>query len=196
MLKQALAIKQETGNLIEMPYNLKMLVHCFIELEQPGQAVKYAKRALAHSKKLKSTSTLAFSLDALAKAHEAAGDFKNALKTTRELMALNEKTQNENDQKRMAEMETKYRAEKNEIILKETKAKSRIVQKSLKEKEVLLKEIHHRVKNNLQLISSLINLQAHKTDDETTLEALHEGRSRVKAMALICLLYTSPSPRD
>ncbi len=57
--------------------------------------------------------------------------------------------------------------------------------KSLRERETLLREIHHRVKNNLQVISSLLKLQAGSLSDEAAIDAVREGEARVKSMALI-----------
>jgi two-component sensor histidine kinase len=68
-----------------------------------------------------------------------------------------------------------------EVILEQKK----YIEKSLKEKESLLKEIHHRVRNNLQMVSSLLSLQTKNTRDHAAVVALEEGKSRVKAMALI-----------
>ena len=57
--------------------------------------------------------------------------------------------------------------------------------KNLSEKETLLKEIHHRVKNNMQIVASLMFLQAQKTENEEALEILQESQDRVKSMGLI-----------
>lgn len=59
------------------------------------------------------------------------------------------------------------------------------VKRSLNEKELLLREIHHRVKNNMQIISSLLNLQRSYIHDEEAANILQESQGRVKSMALI-----------
>ncbi|MBO0323392.1 sensor histidine kinase [Muricauda sp. CAU 1633] len=71
---------------------------------------------------------------------------------------------------------------KNQRLIAEQK---HIIENALIEKDSLLKEIHHRVKNNLQMVSSLLSLQTKNTRSKAAIEALEEGKSRVKAMALI-----------
>ncbi len=71
---------------------------------------------------------------------------------------------------------------KNQRLIAEQK---HIIETSLVEKDSLLKEIHHRVKNNLQMVSSLLSLQTKNTRSKAAIEALEEGKTRVKAMALI-----------
>ena len=65
------------------------------------------------------------------------------------------------------------------------KSKNQFISKTLKEKELLLNEIHHRVKNNLQMISSLLNLQSKYVTDQKAYEALQKGRDRVQSMAIL-----------
>jgi two-component sensor histidine kinase len=62
---------------------------------------------------------------------------------------------------------------------------NKIIATSLQEKEVLLREIHHRVKNNLQIVSSLLSLQSNYIQDEKALNAVMEGKNRVESMGLI-----------
>jgi len=59
------------------------------------------------------------------------------------------------------------------------------IKADLGEKVILLKEVHHRVKNNLQIIISLLNLQSGYIKDESTLKAVQDGQNRVRSMALV-----------
>ncbi len=69
--------------------------------------------------------------------------------------------------------------------MSDRKKAENLIQRSLEEKTVLLKEIHHRVKNNMQVIYSLLNLQAKSISDRKTRSLLDEARNRVYSMALI-----------
>ncbi len=68
---------------------------------------------------------------------------------------------------------------------RQIESQNEVISTALTEKETLLKEIHHRVKNNMQVISSLLRIQSNQTQDAGALEALKEGQSRVQSMSLI-----------
>jgi len=69
----------------------------------------------------------------------------------------------------------------NKTLLQQQK----VISNTLNEKELLLQEIHHRVKNNLQVISSLLNLQSNSADNELTKYVIEETQNRIKAIALV-----------
>ena len=71
------------------------------------------------------------------------------------------------------------------IDITKRKNAENLIKSSLNEKNILLQEIHHRVKNNMQIISSLLNLQTKYVNDDEAVNILKESQNRVRSMAMI-----------
>jgi two-component sensor histidine kinase len=75
-----------------------------------------------------------------------------------------------------------FKKKKQSEVLKE---KNKTIETALKEKELLVKEVHHRVKNNFQIVSSLLELQTNDIEDEKALQLIEDGQNRLRSMAII-----------
>ncbi len=108
--------------------------------------------------------------------------------STQRKAALDNLEQTKLQLEKMVQERTRALSIANEELKKEIsqrKTAQEQIHESLKEKIVLLREIHHRVKNNLQIVSSLLNLQAGYITDKKVLEILKESQNRIRSMALI-----------
>jgi PAS domain S-box-containing protein len=107
-----------------------------------------------------------------------AGEVETVLATSRDI--TRQKEAEEALKQARTELEQKVQARTTDLTAANVQLKA-----SLQEKEVLLQEIHHRVKNNMQVISSLLNLQSSSVDNPQALEMLQDSQQRVRSMALI-----------
>ncbi|MFN4253936.1 MAG: tetratricopeptide repeat protein [Saprospiraceae bacterium] len=152
-------------------------------------------------------------LSELAEAYAALGRFDSAFYFKSEERTLSDSLLNADNQRRMDELQTRFETAQKEAKIAGQAAQisrqqvviwlvggilalvliggallfrlTRILRQRNAEKEFLIKEIHHRVKNNLQVLSSLLHLQSRHITDSAALGAVREGQSRVEAMGLI-----------
>lgn len=71
------------------------------------------------------------------------------------------------------------------VDISDRKQKEERIQLALEEKDVLLREVHHRVKNNLQIIHSLLDLQSSRLSDRAAIDLLRDSQNRIRSMGLI-----------
>lgn len=179
-----------------------------------AKAIDYYKKAASLAESQKSYSILKniyFKQYAIFK--ERLHDESNALAALEAYLVSYDSVANAEKFRAVEDISTRYETEKKEILIAEQQEAlrherirfwlisgmlaivlaaagllfrlTRQLRKRNEEKTFLIKEIHHRVKNNLQVLSSLLHLQARYIKDETALDAVREGQNRVEAMGLL-----------
>ena len=104
------------------------------------------------------------------------------IEVEQKLQVLNEQLENKVEQRTFELQQTNHDLT---VEIQERQKAEIIVRKSLEEKQLLLKEIHHRVKNNLLVVASLLDLQANSVENETVLKMFRSSENRIYSMALI-----------
>lgn len=181
--------------------------HFFIEANKIAEKFDMIEAqsniALGLSELYEETGRLSESLVFYKKHFELSASMLNEKKTSI-VEELEQKYQSELKQKEIAKLEVEQQTSENErnlflmiasgvvllaiflfVLLRQKSKSNATITQSLAEKETLLGEIHHRVKNNLQVISSLLSLQSRFIEDKGAVDAINEGQTRVESMGLI-----------
>jgi len=206
------ATKQHPDN-PDSEENLYFLINAKTVLKDSLGMNKILKRGIIFTEESVAKRSKSLMLMAISNYYREFGEFESALEYRDKYLTLYEEIKEGQRDQTVYDLETKYQTQKIQLDLEKKNAaqkllyiilvftaillvltsfffyknrkKNKQISKALNEKETLLKEIHHRVKNNLQVVSSLLSLQQRQTEDATAHKALQEGRNRVKAMALI-----------
>lgn len=202
---------------------LNNIVDIYIRMEEYGLALPIVRSLWQQLQQTGEQYKWPEALINLSQAYEGLGQYDSALVYYKRYTAVHDSLFTAEADEKVAELQTRYEtAQKEATIYQQQQALSRertirwysvgiaglllvlalmLLQgyRTIRQKnrsiEALLYEIHHRVKNNLQVLSSLLSLQSRYIQDENALDAIREGQNRVDAMGLIHQqLYTGATP--
>lgn len=196
-----------------LPITFNGLADVFIRKRAFGEAAEYLRQGDSIARAMKLMRPLKDNLELKMTLYDSLNDPYQAFLAAKELLIVKDSLLDEHKSQNVVEMKTRYESEKSaqEIKLLQEKtlnSQNRIkmliivvvlifvaallltysivvTRRSKKKVELLLKELHHRVKNNLQVLSSLLSLQSQQLTDSNAIQAVKSSEGRVNAMALI-----------
>lgn len=185
----------------------------FGELHRYKEGIKNLDKAIAIAKDKKLVKLYSLANKDLAKLSMLDGDFKTAYYALKVHKETEDSLSGQDVQKTIAELKEKYESEKKDARIAQQKQENNLltagliivallaglimvqysrqraanatIKKQSYKMTLLMKELHHRVKNNLQIISSLLSLQSFRIKDSAASKAVREGQQRIEAMSLI-----------
>lgn len=197
--------------------------HIYLILKDYTKAIEFKKRALEIQTNTGEIQQVAENILHLSEAYAGLGNMPEAYKYRVKLDSINQVEHQQALDKLTNELSVKYETEKKEESIKSLNERVRFqkisiamgstlliisliatsifirlknrLQRINQEKELLMREIHHRTKNNLQILSSLLSLQTDHLHDAHTIDVISEGRNRVESMGMIHQrLYSGDNP--
>jgi two-component system, sensor histidine kinase PdtaS len=212
--RRLIALSEEIGRADGLAAGYSSLGDIYYKKGAFQKAVEYYQKAIpyaGHEKNYGRLKKLYYNQYTIFREHLR--DESNALVALESYLVNHDSVSSAEKYRAVEEISTRYETEKKEVLIAEQQEAlrqerirfwliagilaialaaggllfqlTRQLRKRNEEKEFLIKEIHHRVKNNLQVLSSLLHLQSRHIKDEMALDAVREGQNRVDAMSLI-----------
>lgn len=185
----------------------------YAQQKKYSAAIPYIDSSIAILKETKQLKPYEIAVELKSEYMAKAGRYEEAYKLLKESRSINDSITNTEVQEAVAELKEKYESEKKDQRIAQQKQSNRLlaggllvvvllaglilaqyirqraanatIQRQSDKLTLLMKELHHRVKNNLQIISSLLSLQSFRIKDEKASRAVREGQQRIEAMSLI-----------
>ncbi len=184
---RGLRLTVEQKKLYQQKGFLEIIAHLYEKMGQPANSLNYLKQTMLLDDSLR-TKTMEYNLQDLEVKYQT--QLKEEELQRSNLQLDKKRTENtllfyiSGSLLALAGLSLGFLRYKSRINTK-LEDQNRRITDALEEREGLLREIHHRVKNNLQVVSSLLNLQSKKTQDASSKAVFKDGQNRVKSMAII-----------